>query len=80
MLGDIDPATAEPSVDFPGPGNDRAAFADVFPDTAFEIADRARVFAVLQGVLIAFRCAAARNRLRRNGVRSGGPVGGARKI
>jgi hypothetical protein len=60
MFGDVDPAATEPSVDFIGPGNGRAAFAYVFADAAFEIADRARVFAVFQGVPISQRRAAAR--------------------
>jgi len=59
MFGDVDPAAAEPAVDFPGPGDGRTAFADVFADTAFEIADRTRVFAVLQGVPVSQRRAAA---------------------
>jgi hypothetical protein len=76
MLGDVDPATAEHSVDFPHLGNERAAFADVLADTAFEIVDFARVFAVLQGVLVSQRRATTRF----GGSRDRGWSGGTRKI
>lgn len=58
MLGDVDSAVPEQTVDFPRLGNGRATFADMLTDTAFEIADRPRVFAVLQRVPVALRRAA----------------------
>lgn len=60
IFGDGDPAATELPVDFIGPGNGRAAFANVLADAALEIADCARVFAVLQGVLVSRRRTAAR--------------------
>jgi hypothetical protein len=74
MFGDVNSAAAEPSVDFPGPGNGRTAFADVLAHAAFEISNCTRVFAVLQGVLVAQRCAAARYGCDQ------GRTGGIRKI